>query len=83
MKKIMLAALPALALSLAASTAHADEAAGSLDGGISAENNFDHATSLGPVPLTGDQQIALVPVLASYVWSQKNSLANSSLLDHG
>ncbi|MFJ5991450.1 hypothetical protein [Lentzea sp. NPDC092896] len=35
------------------------------EGGIQAANNYDHATCICPVPLTGGQQIAVLPALSS------------------
>ncbi|WP_207898075.1 hypothetical protein [Amycolatopsis pittospori] len=50
------------------------------EGGIQAANNFDHATCICPVPLTGGQQIAVVPVLSNYKGTHQNNLSNGNLV---
>ncbi|MFD5090998.1 hypothetical protein ACFWMR_10390 [Amycolatopsis thailandensis] len=48
------------------------------EGGIQAANNFNHATCICPVPLTGGQEIAVVPALAHYNGAPTRNLANVS-----
>ncbi|RJQ71699.1 hypothetical protein D5S17_27600 [Pseudonocardiaceae bacterium YIM PH 21723] len=52
------------------------------EGGIQAANNFDHATCICPVPLTGGQTIAVVPALSKYRGIHHNNLSNGNLVEH-
>lgn len=77
----MIAVLPALALSLAAPMAHADDDS-NFQGPVSAADNWNFSTLPSPVPEILGQEVAKVPVLGSYVGSQKNNAANGNVLDH-
>ncbi|MFD3585837.1 hypothetical protein [Streptomyces sp. NPDC058683] len=79
MKKIMLAVLPALALSLAAPVAHADNDS-NFAGPVNAADNWNF--SAGVVCM---QEVAIVPALAGtpgYVGDQDNNCSNGNVIDH-
>lgn len=83
MKKKMLAVLPALALSLAAPMAHADNGTEQFtEGGIQAANNHSHDGFSGPVAETGGHQSAVVPVGGHWIGEHQNNGSNANLLNH-
>lgn len=75
MKKIMFAALPALAVSLAAPVAHADNDSGS--GGVNAANNWNFTEAAVCL-----QEVAVVPVLGDWAGDHVNSCSNGNVIDH-
>ncbi|WP_208636074.1 hypothetical protein [Amycolatopsis thailandensis] len=64
----------------AGSASAADDTQQFTEGGIQAADNFAHATCICPVPLTGGQQIAVVPVLGDYKGTHQNNLSNGNLV---
>ncbi|MFF8732007.1 hypothetical protein ACF073_36865 [Streptomyces sp. NPDC015171] len=69
MKKVVAATALAVASIALAAPAHADD-------------DWNFATGIGPVPETVGQEVAKVPVLAAYVGNQKNNAANGNVLEH-
>ncbi|MFI0982542.1 hypothetical protein ACH4SP_36735 [Streptomyces sp. NPDC021093] len=78
MKKIILAAIPVLALSFGAPAAHADD--NPFEGPVSAADNWNF--SAGVVAI---QEAAVVPVLGGfpgYVGDHDNNASNGNVIDH-
>ncbi|MFJ7190834.1 hypothetical protein [Streptomyces bacillaris] len=76
MKKIMIAALPALALSLAAPVAHADSDS-NFGGGVNAADNWNFTAAAVCL-----QEVAVVPVLGDYASDHVNNCSNGNVIDH-
>ncbi|MEU3057671.1 hypothetical protein [Streptomyces griseus] len=74
MKKIVLTALPVLALALAAPVAHADDGAG-LGGGAEAANNWNFAAAE-----VCPQELAIIPAMANYVSDEVNNCSNGNVV---
>jgi hypothetical protein len=76
MKKMMLATLPVLALSLATPVAHADNDpnAGSA---LTAVNNWNFTAAAVCL-----QEAAVVPVLGDWVGDHQNNCSNGNVIDH-
>ncbi|MCJ0871173.1 hypothetical protein [Streptomyces sp. AP-93] len=76
MKKIMLAVLPVLALSLAAPVAHADNDS-NFGGGVNAANNWNFTAAA-----VCQQETAVVPVLGDWAGDHANNCSNGNVIDH-
>ncbi|MFJ4823306.1 hypothetical protein ACIP5L_08485 [Streptomyces bacillaris] len=76
MKKIMIAALPVLALSLAAPVAHADNDS-NFGGGVNAANNWNFTAAAVCL-----QEVAVVPTMGDYVSDHVNNCSNGNVIDH-
>ncbi|MFJ9687901.1 hypothetical protein ACIRRX_19740 [Streptomyces bacillaris] len=76
MKKIMIAALPVLALSLAAPVAHADNDS-NFGSGVNAANNWNFTAAAVCL-----QEVAVVPVMGDHVSDHVNNCSNGNVIDH-
>ncbi|MFI5721374.1 hypothetical protein [Streptomyces cyaneofuscatus] len=76
MKKIMITALPVLALSLAAPAAHADNDS-NFGSGVNAANNWNFTAAAVCL-----QEVAVVPVMGDHVSDHVNNCSNGNVIDH-